>query len=170
MEGRNTHFDEDRDIYGPIGENDLVRILRKSPKITAAIDVTGVEEYQGKDIDVISEGESGKIVTYEVKTDTRGLKTRNITYEMYSNGNEGCLIRSKCDYVYYVFLDGTSIKERYLINRKELNWWIMLNFGQINNCSVLRSVYMEKPSGDRTGLLLINIDSLVRDPKIARKL
>ena len=50
----------------------------------------------------------------------------------------------------------------YLINVKKLRWWLMSNFGKINQCDYLQSRSMRRGQ-DNTGIFLINIDHLVGD-------
>ena len=110
-------------------------------------------------------------VAYEVKTDTYGVKSRNIVYEVISNSNSGCLARTKADYLFYVFLNKENeIIEEFLIDIKKLRWWIMENFDKVNNCDYLKSKSMRRGK-DNTGIFLINIDYLVANkPDMAKKL
>lgn len=182
---QHTDFKKDKVEFGHIGERDLARILLRSEKTGRVLNLCGDSRFFGLDIDLIQirKGQEMTIghiledykkptdhrpfVMYEVKTDTCALTTRNIAYELMSNGNEGCMIRSAADWFYYIFLDGDkNIRERYLINRMKLNKWLMGHFHLINSVPWLQSKYMDREK-DQTALLLINIEKLISE-NIAR--
>ena len=175
-----TNFANDVKVYGPIGERRLMEILKeKGHKFE---DVSDIEEFRIFDIDILQynndETNAEKVldayymgkttsaadaVAYEVKTDTYGVVSRNIVFEDLSNSNSGCMARTKADYLFYVFVDkNNEIVEEYLINVKKLRWWLMSNFGKINQCDYLQSRSMRRGQ-DNTGIFLINIDHLVSD-------
>lgn len=175
-----TDFKQDSTIYGPIGEQRLKEIL--SEKGHNFEDVSDIEEFRIFDIDILQynndETNSEKVldayymgkttsaanaVAYEVKTDTYGIVSRNIVFENLSNSNSGCMARTKADYLFYVFVNKQNeIVEEYLINVKKLRWWLMSNFGKINQCDYLQSRSMRRGQ-DNTGIFLINIDYLIND-------
>ena len=131
-----TDFKQDSTIYGPIGEQRLKEILTE--KGHNFEDVSDVEEFRIFDIDILQynndETNSEKVldayymgkttnaadaVSYEVKTDTYGIVSRNIVFEDLSNSNSGCMARTKADFLFYVFLNKQNeIVEEYLINIK----------------------------------------------------
>lgn len=183
-----TDFKKDLVTYGPIGERRLMEIL--SARGRRYEDISDIEEFRIFDIDIIQYNDDvctwkmvldayyhGKYasdvnaVAYEVKTDTYGVKSRNIVYEVISNSNSGCLARTKADYLFYVFLNKENeIIEEFLIDIKKLRWWIMENFDKVNNCDYLKSKSMRRGK-DNTGIFLINIDYLVANkPDMAKKL
>ena len=155
-----TDFKKDLVTYGPIGEKRLMEIL--SARGRRHEDISDIEEFRIFDIDIIQYNDDvctwktvldayyhGKYasdvnaVTYEVKTDTYGVKSRNIVYEVISNSNSGCLARTKADYLFYVFLNKENeIIEEFLIDIKKLRWWIMENFDKVNNCDYLKYKYI----------------------------
>lgn len=175
-----TNFANDVKVYGPIGEQRLKEILTE--KGHNFEDVSDVEEFRIFDIDILQynndETNSEKVldayymgkttsaadaVAYEVKTDTYGIVSRNIVFEDLSNSNSGCMARTKADYLFYVFVNKQNeIVEEYLINVKKLRWWLMSNFGKINQCDYLQSRSMRRGQ-DNTGIFLINIDYLIND-------
>ena len=175
-----TNFANDVKVYGPIGEQRLKEILTE--KGHNFEDVSDAEEFRIFDIDILQYNSeetdrkkvldayylgkptsSANAVAYEVKTDTYGLVSRNIVFEDLSNSNSGCMARTKADYLFYVFVDkNNEIVEEYLINIKKLRWWLMSNFGKINQCDYLQSRSMRRGQ-DNTGIFLINIDHLVSD-------
>lgn len=181
-----TDFKTDVYAYGPIGEKALKERITKSGK--TYFDVSNIPAYRQYDIDIIqtSDDEIEKdeylislqndiplknlgAVSYEVKTDTYGIKSRNIVWEMISNSNPGCLARCMADYLYYVFLDkDNNIAEEYLMKMKTVRKWLMKNFENINKCDYLKAKTMLRGK-DNTGILLINIDHLVEN-KIAVKM
>lgn len=175
-----TNFKQDSTIYGPIGEQRLMEILKE--KGHNFEDVSDIEEFRIFDIDVLQyndeETNSEKVldayylgkatsaanaIAYEVKTDTFGIISRNIVFEDLSNSNSGCMARTKADFLFYVFINKQNeIVEEYLINIKKLRWWLMSNFGNINKCDYLQSRSMRRGQ-DNTGIFLINVDHLVND-------
>lgn len=175
-----TNFQNDLVEYGLIGEQKLCQLLTEKGK--QFIDVSNLKEFREYDIDIIQiqrnnltnqdfldilkSGESLKnvdAISYEVKTDTVGLKSRNIIWEVFSNSNIGCMIKTKADYLYYVFIDDNkNVVEEYLINLKKLRWWLMSNFHNINQCNYLKSKSMRRGE-DNTGIFLINIDYLLQE-------
>ena len=175
-----TNFANDVKVYGPIGERRLMEMLKeKGHKFE---DVSEIEEFRIFEIDILQynndETNSEKVldayymgkttsaadaVAYEVKTDTYGVVSRNIVFEDLSNSNSGCMARTKADYLFYVFVDkNNEIVEEYLINVKKLRWWLMSNFGKMNQGDYLQSRSMRRGQ-DNTGIFLINIDHLVSD-------
>ena len=183
-----TDFKKDLITYGPIGERRLMEILTERGRRFE--DISGVEEFRIFDVDIIQYNDDictyqnvldayykGKFadsvnaVAYEVKTDTYGIISRNIVYEVISNSNSGCLARTKADYLFYVFVNKQNeIVEEYLIDIKKLRWWIMSNFDYVNKCEYLKSKSMRRGK-DNTGIFLINIDYLINnESKWAKKL
>lgn len=175
-----TNFKHDVLVYGPIGEQRLKNILtQRGHKFE---DVSSIEEFRIFDVDIIQYNNSdttykdvlnsyylGKstnhvnAIAYEVKTDTYGIISRNIVFEELSNSNNGCMARTKADYLFYVFVNkDNEIMEEYLINIRKLRWWLMLNFSKINKCDYLKSKTMRRGE-DNTGIFLINIDHLIND-------
>ena len=181
-----TNFKKDVEIYGPIGENTLKEHLTRKGKIF--IDTSNEEGFRIFDVDVIqlndeeidiadclnclrhgSSLSNVDAIGYEVKTDTVGIKSRNLVFEMFSNSNPGCLARSAADYLYYVFIDeNNNVVEEFLIKMKTLRYWLMEHFWEINQVNYLKSKSMRRGQ-DNTGILLVNVDKLVED-KICVKL
>lgn len=124
--------------------------------------------YRNSDIDFITVSNDGEKITYEVKTDTYGTYTRNISYEITSNNFAGCLARSNADYLYYVFVDKDSllIKESYIIMMMELRRWLGEHYEYIVKDHKKLSLFYSKDIGVLQ--FLINIDELKKD-NIAKK-
>ena len=180
-----TDFNTDVYAYGPIGERALCERLIKSNK--KFIDVSETPAYRTYDIDLIQISrddvhkneyliclqndiplENLGAISYEVKTDTYGIKSRNIVWEMLSNSNPGCLARSSADYLYYVFLDkDNNIAEEYLMKMKTVRKWLMEHFGELNQCDYLKTKSMRR-GADNTGIILINIDHLINEKLAVR--
>ena len=190
-----TEFKKDVQEYGPIGEQRLAQILTYRGRKFE--DTTNIPAFIPFDIDFIYyedknltyrdllkeyyNGKDGKdlaIKTYECKTDTVGIESRNIAYEDISNSNPGCLARSKADYVFYVFIDSKTkaVKEEYMIDLHALRWWLCTNFYKIN----VETFVKNKETGqkkklieaksmrrgkDNTGIFLLDIDYLVEYSK-----
>lgn len=143
---RASNFKNDIEI-GKIGEEDFEQFLSSSSKCEHFENVTEDPFFQLLDIDYIQFTrlkEDGSQYTsedvkeaflfhlkdterdfcklYEVKTDTRSEKTRNVVYELISHDKVGCAAVTRADYFYYVFTDEFnfgSIKERWLIDIKK---------------------------------------------------
>lgn len=143
---RESNFKNDINI-GKIGEQDFEKFLSSSSKCEHFENVTEDAFFQLLDIDYIQFTklkEDGTQYTsedvkdallghkktterdfcnlYEVKTDTRSEKTRNVVYELISHDKTGCAAATRADYFYYVFTDEYNfgeIKERWLIDIKK---------------------------------------------------
>lgn len=194
---KTTNFQNDVVELGPIGEKRLEEIfMSRSRKyenttnipalITFDIDFILYEDNSITYRDLLKEfynGNNGKnlpLKTYEVKTDTYGLISRNIVYENISNSNPGCLARSKAGYVFYVFIEPITniIREEYMIDLHALRWWLLMNFDKINTATFqktnqdstttekkLIATKSMKRGEDNTGIFLIDIDYLVEYSK-----
>ena len=175
-----TNFINDVKVYGATGAQGLQEVRKQN--VHKFEHVSDIGAFRIFDIDILQynndETNSEKVldayymgkttsaadaIAYEVKTDTYGLVSRNIVFEDLSNSNSGCMARTKADYLFYVFVDkNNEIVEEYLISVKKLRWWLMSNFGKINQCDYLQSRSMRRGQ-DNTGIFLINIDHLVND-------
>ena len=186
-----TEFKKDAQEYGPIGEQRLAQILTYRGRKFE--DTTNIPAFRAFDIDFIyyedekltyrdllkeyyngKDGRDLAVKTYECKTDTVAIESRNIVYENISNSNPGCLSRSKADYMFYVFIDDDTkvIKEEYLIDLHALRWWLCVNFHKINvetfvkNKETGQKKKLIEPKSmrrgnDNTGIFLLDIDYLV---------
>jgi hypothetical protein len=194
---KKTDFNNDVQEFGPIGEERLSQILTSRNR--RFDNTSNIAAFRAFDIDFIyyedntltyrdllkeyyngNDGRNLALKSYECKTDTYALKSRNIVYEDISNSNGGCLARSKADYVFYVFIDSQTkgIKEEYMIDLHALRWWLCRNFNKINvetftktdaNGTVTEKKLIEaksmKRGKDNTGIFLIDIDYLVEYSK-----
>lgn len=185
---RGSNFEYDATYYGKIGEDDLISRLQISDKSVEIINVGKNENFYDYDIDIIQMTEPGYTVdnvleylrmnsvqkipfahTYEVKTDTVSIDTRNIVYEILSHDNPGCLAKSKAEFVYYVFLDREDkIAERYILNLREWRRWIREHSNDCNKSSFLKTHNFNR-TNDKCFNFLCNIEKLVED-KVAKKL
>ena len=89
---------------GARGEAIIERWLSKQPGVVSVDDLTGIEKYQKLDIDFAVTFNTGKRVTFEVKTDTYPMK--NLYYETMSNlerGTIGCFEMTGADYMLYFY-------------------------------------------------------------------
>lgn len=151
---RPSNFKNDIEI-GKIGEDDFKEFLSSSPKCEHFENVTDDPFFQLLDIDYIQftrlkedgtqytsedakeallnhfkDSERDFCLLYEVKTDTRSEKTRNVVYELISHDKTGCAATTRADYFYYVFTDEfnfSKIKERWLIDIKKWRKFIREN-------------------------------------------
>lgn len=94
-------FDYDNE-FGRKGEIIAYKHLKSLDYVQSIIDVSGDKHYQKLDVDYIISNNCGGKLWIEVKCDRMAHKTGHIAYEVKSNGNEGCLARSKADLVYYI--------------------------------------------------------------------
>ena len=151
---RPSNFKNDIEI-GKIGEDDFKEFLSSSLKCEHFENVTNDPFFQLLDIDYIQftrlkedgtqytsedakeallnhfkDSERDFCLLYEVKTDTRSEKTRNVVYELISHDKTGCAATTRADYFYYVFTDEfnfSKIKERWLIDIKKWRKFIREN-------------------------------------------
>lgn len=132
---RTPDFNNDNAI-GKVGENRLKEILMASSKTMGVFDLSDKVGYRKYDIDIKQIKTDGTSVVYEVKTDTYGYITRNVSYELTSHDHAGCLARSNADYVFYVFVNPenhSEILESYLIDLEKWRRWIRVNSIKFNN-------------------------------------
>ena len=151
---RPSNFTNDIEI-GKIGETDFEQFLSSSSKCEHFENVTEEPFFQLLDIDYIQftrlkedgtqytsedvknaflnhakDSERDFCRLYEVKTDTRSEKTRNVVYELISHDKTGCASATRADYFYYVFTDEYifgKIKERWLIDIRKWRKFIREN-------------------------------------------
>lgn len=112
-------------IVGQEGEEIIKNYLRNNPKVKGFDDVSNVERYQNRDIDLIVDFMDGTAVVVEVKTDT--YTSGNIFYETMSNmecGVVGCMVKSKADYLFYYF---TETRELYIMDFEKYRAWFRAN-------------------------------------------
>lgn len=100
------NFEKDLN-YGELGENLTILKLYNHPDTKSVIDVRKDKWFQKIDIDFLWASQNGSIVKIEVKTDRKAHETGNFVFELSSNGNKGCLARSRADYVYY-YVEGND--------------------------------------------------------------
>lgn len=185
------NFNNDMKL-GKIGENDLKARIEKSPKTIEYIDVSDDKFFMLFDIDgiqITKKRENGEKYTiedvkrsflewtdksfftsYEVKTDTVSLTSRNILYEIISYDGPGCAASSRANYFYYVFVDGNDvIQERWLIDVKKWREYMREND---KNVKPLFKGSLEEGGialnnfnkfGDRVLNMLTNIDVLEKE-------
>lgn len=94
-------FDADNE-FGKKGEIIAFKYLKTLDYVQSIVDVSGDKHYQKLDVDYIVSNNFGGKSWIEVKCDRMAHQTGHIAYEVESNGNEGCLARSKADVVYYI--------------------------------------------------------------------
>ena len=92
---------------GKIGEKVIISLLKYEYIDCDFIDVSEVEEFKRKDIDLIKvDKNTGKRETIEIKCDETNYKTWNIFAEFCSCkrlGTPGWLLKSQADYICYCF-------------------------------------------------------------------
>jgi len=112
-------------IVGQEGEEIIKNYLRNNPKVESFEDVSNIERYQNRDIDLIVQFKNNTAVAVEVKTDT--YTSGNIFYETMSNmehGVVGCMVKSKADYLFYYF---TKTRELYILDFEKYRTWFRAN-------------------------------------------
>lgn len=87
--------------YGEVGERKAWEMLWNCDITQAVYDVRKDERYQAYDIDFVVQRKDGYYIYIEVKSDRLAHITGNFVYETKSNSNEGCLARSRANYVFY---------------------------------------------------------------------
>ena len=112
-------------VVGQAGEEIIKEYLRKNPKVKGFDDVSNIQRFQNRDIDLIVDFLDGTAVAVEVKTDT--YTSGNIFYETMSNmecGVVGCMVKSKANFLFYYF---TETKELYIMNFDKYRAWFRKN-------------------------------------------
>lgn len=94
---------------GKEGERIVRSLLESSGNIKSIIDCSNDKYFQDKDIDFMAEMIDGKVVKYEVKTDTKAHETGNIVWEHTSSGNVGCLARCEADCILYYLRESGAL-------------------------------------------------------------
>lgn len=143
-------------LVGKIGENKAEELLLKSSRTRGFIDVRNDIYFQNLDIDFLVERSDGRILKYEVKTDTQAHRTGNIVYEKTTSGNVGCLEKSHADFILYYLSESD---EMYIFELSKLKSYIS------ENSERLRFV----PMGDAATGYLVKIEELCKE-KVLKKL
>ena len=130
------------------------------------------EKYTPEDIKgmILSHTKDKPAILYEVKTDSRSEKTRNVVYELISHDSVGCAAISRSNYFYYVFVDKqnlSKIKERWLIDTKKWRRFIRTKFGRYDEDYIRANNY--DSYGDHVFNILCNIE-LLNSLKVAKRI
>lgn len=110
---------------GDEGEKIVQEFLQNNPKVANIEDVSGVDEYRDRDIDLVVKFIDGKEATVEIKTDT--YTSGNIFFETVSNleySVPGCMYKTQADYLFYYF---TKTKELYILQMGKYREWFEAN-------------------------------------------
>lgn len=193
MNNREFNFKNDV-LIGKIGEDCFKRLM--SSKNRNIIDVSKIPIYQSKDVDFVEiinkekyhtiDDVTSEIINnntcnnrkkkdfnlYEVKLDTKTNKTRNIIYEITSDGIPGCSSKTESHYIIYYCSDETDtskILEAYSIDVAEWRRWIHKNCK--NRERVFLNPYISFEDGKNKQILnfLCKIDVMVNDG-VAKKI
>lgn len=108
-------------LVGEKGETIAKQFLLSSSHTRGFADARSDPYFQNLDIDYLVSRDDGKIVKYEVKTDTMAHRTGNIAFEMTTSGNVGCLAKSHADYILY-YLSETN--QMYFFNLETMKDYI----------------------------------------------
>lgn len=138
---------------GKEGERIVRSLLEASAKVEGIIDCSSDKYFQAKDIDLMAELTDGRVIKYEVKTDTMAHETGNIVWEQTSSGNVGCLARCEADCIMY-----------YLRGNGALYWFWTDEMRKYIAHTKPRLITM---AGKNTGYLL-NIQELLRKGTLRR--
>lgn len=141
-----TKFEQDIKT-GKIGEKLAREILEKSSNTVSVIDCSDDKFFQALDIDYLVETKSGRVIKYEVKTDTQAHRTGNMVWEATTSGHIGCFEKTSANYILY-YLSG---------NGKLYGFWVKPMRRYVHRYN-LRKVRM----GDSATGYLMNIEDLVK--------
>jgi hypothetical protein len=94
---------------GKIGEKTLISLLKDEYIEYTIKDVSNVDEYKDKDIDIVMTNKnSGEEITVEIKSDETIYKSWNIFGEFCSCkrlGTPGWLLKTEADFICYAFIN-----------------------------------------------------------------
>lgn len=110
---------------GEYGEELIKEYLKNNYRVKSFEDVSHIERYQNRDIDLIVNFIDGTACAVEIKTDT--YTSGNIFYETMSNIEHnvaGCMVISKADYLFYYF---TETRELYILDFDKYRMWFKEN-------------------------------------------
>ena len=116
------------------------------------MDVSKAKTFQEEDVDFLVQTVDDQVYRVEVKNDRMADETGNICFETKSNSNEGCLQRSKADYIFYV-----TKKCVYCFSLPDIKWHIeiteptevcmgdnargyLLSIKELKNAGILKTV------------------------------
>lgn len=109
-------FNEDK-IIGDEGESIVKRYLESLGSVKKVVDMANNKIFFHKDVDFVLERHDATKFRIEVKTDQ--YKSGNIYYETISNtvfDTEGCMEKSRCDYLCYYFINFDKL---YILRMKD---------------------------------------------------
>lgn len=89
------------------------------------IDVSDNRHYQIEDVDFLVRFKDGREYKAEIKTDT--YKSGNLFFETYSNmetRTQGCLMKTKADYLFYYFV---NLKSLYVFHMEDFRKFVLDN-------------------------------------------
>lgn len=93
-------FEQDKEL-AVIGEFVVWNALTKMKSIKEVLDVREDKRFQDWDVDLLVKDSDMQVYMVEVKTDWMTFTTGNVIYEAESNGNTGCLERTRADVIAY---------------------------------------------------------------------
>lgn len=117
-------------IIGEKGEEEIIKFLQKNTNIKEIKNVSNIDEYRLKDIDLIVHFKNGQSYSLEIKTDT--FDSGNIFYETLScieTQTLGCFEKTQADYIFYFFI---KTKELYILKTNEYRKWFHTNIDKFN--------------------------------------
>lgn len=138
---------------GGVGEHVIWNLFIKMDNVRNVIDVRDDKFFQEADVDFLVEQTNRQFTWIEVKTDFKAHETGNICYELSTNGNMGCLEKSKAKYVvFYLPLAETA----YLTDLRALRTYIYTLHPKVVR------------AGDNAECVLVKIDELIKEKIIVR--
>lgn len=123
----NRNFEGDLAI-GKYGEAETQKLLWSFPNVKQVDDISDTEYGKAHDVDIEVEYKNGMRTKFEVKTDMKACKTKNIIFEERSKKGVGCFVKTKAEYIAYLLaeeVDGVKYKKSlYIINAEEFRSFI----------------------------------------------
>ena len=130
-----------------IGEFVVCNALLEMRGTRQVHDVRYDKRFQEWDVDFLVEDANRQFTWLEVKTDWKTFTTGNVIFETESNGNPGCLERTKADYVAYFVPQSGNI--------------YMCNTEALRRC-VRKFDYPVRPMGDNARGMIVPLGDLER--------
>lgn len=119
---------------GKVGEEFVLSQLKTLPQVSEIIDVSDNRHYQIEDVDFFVRFVNGQEYKVEIKTDT--YKSGNLFFEIYSNvetRTQGCLMKTKADYLFYYFV---NLKSLYVFHMEDFKKFVLDNLNSFKQRTV----------------------------------
>lgn len=145
MSNKIYNFEESLDV-GKNGEKIVYNYIKNNYKFLEIKDVSDIDGYKIKDIDLLCKYINGEYFEIEIKTDT--YDTGNLFFETTScveRNSLGCMLKTECYFLFYYFI---NTNELYILNMKEYRNWV------IENINTFKKIQAKNKTFNSSGLLI----------------